>query len=225
MQSFGQAATDAVNVALVAAYPSVRAGLRALLNEDGRISVVAEAASLRDLVSESTDAIAVAVIDLDLDGVWGTPADVGRLSPEVGVVMLGPHPDESGIVDVLGERPWAYLLKDAGASELARAVEAVASGLVVVQPPLAQRLFAPAAQGRAPGAFAGLETEGEALTAREHEVLQLVAEGLPNKLIAIRLGISEHTVKFHITSILSKLDASSRTEAVRLGAHRGLVIL
>jgi DNA-binding NarL/FixJ family response regulator len=225
MQSFGQAATEAVNIALVAAYPSVRAGLRALLNEDGRISVVAEAASIRDLVSEPIEGIDVAVVDLDLDGVWGTAADMLRLSPGTGVVMLGPYPDESGIVDELGERPWAYLLKDAGATELARAVEAVASGLVVVQPPLAQRLFAPAGRSRAPNAFAGSETGGESLTAREHEVLQLVAEGLPNKLIANRLGISEHTVKFHITSILSKLDASSRTEAVRLGAHRGLVIL
>jgi DNA-binding NarL/FixJ family response regulator len=225
MQSFGQAATEAVNIALVAAYPSVRAGLRTLLNEDGRIAVVAEAASLRDLVSESIEGIDVVVVDLDLDGVWGSSTDMLRLSPGTGVVMLGPYPDESGIVDELGERPWAYLLKDAGATELARAVEAVASGLVVVQPPLAQRLFAPAARSRSPGAFARSETEGEALTAREHEVLQLVAEGLPNKLIANRLGISEHTVKFHITSILSKLDASSRTEAVRLGAHRGLVIL
>jgi DNA-binding NarL/FixJ family response regulator len=225
MQSLGPAATDAVNVALVAAYPSVRAGLRALLNEDDRIQVVSEAASLRDLALEATANIAVAVVDLDLDGVWGTANDLFRLGPEVGIVMLGPFPDESGIVDELGERPWAYLLRDAGGPELARAVEAVASGLVVVQPPLAQRLFAPSSPDAAPNGFSRPETEGEALTAREHEVLQLVAEGLPNKLIANRLGISEHTVKFHITSILSKLDASSRTEAVRLGAHRGLVIL
>jgi DNA-binding NarL/FixJ family response regulator len=225
MQSFGQAARDAVPVALVAAYPSVRAGLRALLSDDERIRIVSEAASLGELLSEAVVEVEVAAVDLDLDGVWGTAGDLSRLAPGIGIVMLGPSPDGPSIVDELGERPWAYLLKDVGAQELARAVEAVASGLVVVQPPLAQRLFAPPAGVQTPSALSGTEAEGEALTAREHEVLQLVAEGLPNKLIAHRLGISEHTVKFHITSILSKLDASSRTEAVRLGAHRGLVVL
>ena len=66
---------------------------------------------------------------------------------------------------------------------------------------------------------------GETLTVRETEVLQLVAQGLPNKIIASRLGISLHTVKFHVAAILAKLNASSRTEAVTLGARRGYVVL
>ena len=63
------------------------------------------------------------------------------------------------------------------------------------------------------------------LTARELEVLALLAEGIPNKAIARRLGISDHTVKFHVGSVLAKLDAASRTEAVRIGARRGLIAL
>jgi DNA-binding NarL/FixJ family response regulator len=198
MQRLRRAESGVVAVALVAAYPSVRAGLRALLAGEDRIEV---------------------------DGIWGTADDLSGLDVAAGLVLLGPAEGETGMVEAFGERPWAYLLKDASGPELARAIEAVASGLVVIQPPLSRRLLDPSARPVAPGVFSRSEPGSEALTAREHEVLQLVAEGLPNKLIAIKLGISEHTVKFHITSILSKLDASSRTEAVRLGARRGLVVL
>jgi two-component system, NarL family, response regulator YdfI len=167
------------------------------------------------------------VVDLDPDGAWGSAADIQALPPAAGFVLLGPAAGDTRLVDEAGDRPWAYLLKEAGTAELARAIEAVGSGLVVVQPPLDRRLFTPANLSPDPFPAGEGETraEVEALTAREHEVLQLVAEGLPNKLIALKLGISEHTVKFHVTSILSKLDASSRTEAVRLGARRGLVVL
>jgi len=226
MRRLGQSGEETVAVALVAAYPSVRAGLRALLLDEEHIDVVAEVGHLRDLAAETRVEIAVVVIDLDPDGVWGTAGDLFALPAAAGLVLLGPAAGDAQLVEMLGERPWAYLLKDVSGDELARAIEAVASGLVAVQPPLARRLFAPA-QNISPVPFTsgGGVTEGEALTAREHEVLQLVAEGLPNKLIALKLGISEHTVKFHITSILSKLDASSRTEAVRLGARRGLIVL
>jgi DNA-binding NarL/FixJ family response regulator len=70
-----------------------------------------------------------------------------------------------------------------------------------------------------------VEAPGESLTARERDVLQLLAQGLPNKLIANRLHISEHTAKFHVSSIMTKLNAASRTEAVTLAARRGLLIL
>ena len=223
MHDLRSAAAGTVAVALVAAYPSVRAGLRALLIGEDRIEVVGEAAHLQDLDREAE--VDVAVVDLDLDGIWGTADDLIGLDVAAGLVLLGPADGESGMVERFGERPWAYLLKDVSGAELARAIEAVASGLVVIQPPLSRRLLDPSSRPVSPSPFSGSDPGSEALTAREHEVLQLVAEGLPNKLIALKLGISEHTVKFHITSILSKLDASSRTEAVRLGARRGLVVL
>ncbi len=107
-------------------------------------------------------------------------------------------------------------------------MRAVGQGLLVLDPVAAGDLLAPAALEEAPseGARGAASANGaDQLTLREGEVLQLVAEGLPNKTIARRLGISEHTVKFHVAALMAKLGAGSRTEAVHLGARRGLVSL
>ncbi len=114
---------------------------------------------------------------------------------------------------------WAYLLKEADGAEIAGAVQAAAAGLIVLDRSLAPLL---SAAPRSSLASLGL---GETLTAREREVLGLMALGLPNKQIAARLSISLHTVKFHVASVLAKLGAASRTEAVTLGARRGDVSL
>jgi DNA-binding NarL/FixJ family response regulator len=100
-------------------------------------------------------------------------------------------------------------------------VRAVASGLVVADPALAGRLMA----ADSAGTIASAAPAGEDLTPRERQVLELIALGLPNKTIARRLGISEHTAKFHVAAVMAKLGAASRTEAVRLAARRGLVAL
>lgn len=110
---------------------------------------------------------------------------------------------------------------------MAAAVVAVAQGLVVMDPAVARSLMvAPGGVG-APGAVgaAARAAATSPLTEREQDVLQLVASGLPNKGIALRLGISEHTVKFHVGSILGKLGAASRTEAVTLAVRTGLLPL
>src|SRR5260370_19153247 len=121
-------------------------------------------------------------------------------------------------------RGWAYLLKEGDAVEITGAVRGAAAGLVVLARSLAP-LLAAAAPRVPDGPLADAPLSGEGLTAREREVLQLMARGLPNKQIASRLTISQHTVKFHVASILAKLGATSRTEAVTLGARRGHVIL
>ena len=95
---------------------------------------------------------------------------------------------------------------------------------VTVDPAIAVRLFS-AEAARPPAALLDTAEGGEELTPREVEVLSLLSEGIPNKTIARRLGISEHTVKFHVGSVLSKLGASSRTEAVTIAARRGLILL
>jgi len=205
-------------VGLVSTYPTVRAGLRSLLSSEPSVEVLAEATAVGDLVADSR-ALDVLVIDLDTAARWQLEANLHELAPDVGLVLLGPDAADFNPAGAFEGRAWAYLLKEAGALELTRAVAAVAAGLVVVQPPLLQRLTSSVAR-------VGFDESGsESLTLRENEVLQLVAQGLPNKVIALRLGITEHTVKFHVTSILGKLGASSRTEAVRLGARRGLVVL
>ncbi|HEY6293422.1 MAG TPA: response regulator transcription factor [Terriglobia bacterium] len=120
----------------------------------------------------------------------------------------------------------------ASAKQIQAAVEAAAAGLVVLHPEVAGRLgMGRGALGRSGASRAGTEVTplasapDEPLSPRESEVLNLLAAGLANKQIAWRLKISEHTVKFHVTSIFNKLGASSRAEAVVLGVRRGLIVL
>jgi DNA-binding NarL/FixJ family response regulator len=105
------------------------------------------------------------------------------------------------------------LQRDASADRLAAASVAVASGLAAFDPDALRALLAPSSGERG------------VLSAREHEVLELVADGLSNKLIADRLGVSEHTVKFHVRSLLDKLGADTRADAVARAARRGLLSL
>lgn len=112
----------------------------------------------------------------------------------------------------------AILPEDSTPEELGAAIEAVAAGWVVISPEMMESLL--------PEMLNLSEaTLSSPLTAREMEVLTLVAEGVGNKTIAKRLGISEHTVKFHVGSIFTKLNVSSRTEAVRVGARQGMILL
>lgn len=112
----------------------------------------------------------------------------------------------------------AVLSRDASASEILAAVEAAASGMAVLDPRDLDALLRSAA-------LVHTAAETTTLTAREIEVLRMMAEGAANKSIAWKLAISEHTVKFHVASILGKLHAASRTEAVTMGIRQGLILL
>lgn len=157
----------------------------------------------------------------------GREADVILADPEaVGTLTLGGGNAGPGII-VLGDLPAQELLRSgvravvpAGATQqqILAAIGAVASGFVLLQPEDLDELLA------ASPASAPVPTT-ETLTQREIEVLRLMSEGESNKTIAWRLGISEHTVKFHVASIMAKLEAGSRTEAVTRGLRQGLIIL
>jgi len=217
------AAVEPVGVGVVSPYPSVRAGLRVLLHEDAGLEVLAEAGSLEAIAPAGAESPLLDVLVVDLPAVdvleWFGPD--AEEQPGMAVVLLGPAPDDARVLARLAPRPWGYLPREVEAAELATAVRTVHAGLSVVHPALAQGLFLPGVTVRTAPAGEGVEE----LTARELEVLALLAEGIPNKAIARRLGISDHTVKFHVGSVLSKLDAASRTEAVRIGARRGLIAL
>lgn len=187
-----------LRIAVHAAYPSVRAGLRAML-----------AASPGIVLTEDTPDVTVA----DLEE--GATVDEWPSGP---AVLLVASPAEFATTPISGDTPRAYLLKEATASELAAAVTAVAQGLVVFDPALAALVSnRPHEQP--------LMLEGSVLSDRELEVLRLVAAGLPNKGVARELGISEHTVKFHVGTILGKLGAASRTEAVTVAVRGGILPL
>jgi DNA-binding NarL/FixJ family response regulator len=118
--------------------------------------------------------------------------------------------------------PYGLLLREREPSNIAAALHAVAHGLIVIDPLLAANVIAmPSAPPPEPNTLHPI-TE---LTPREREVLQLLAQGLPNKTIAQRLDISDHTVKFHVNAIMTKLGAQSRTEAVVRATRLGLIIL
>jgi DNA-binding NarL/FixJ family response regulator len=215
-------------VLVVAAYPAVRAGLVALLAQDRSIQPVEPVQIGRrgqgwTLVERFGDEPAFDAIVVDLAGVvdQGVEELVEQL-PGVPLVLLGGGPGGDG--RGFGEGPIAYLGPDADGPVLVAAVHAVAAGLTVIDPAVAT---AAGIHTHAPGQdrIETVAVGAEPLTAREREVLRLVADGLPNKTIARQLGISEHTAKFHVGSLLAKLGASSRTEAVTLATRRGLLAI
>lgn len=213
-----------IHVAVVAQALALRIGLRALLSDGELIEVVAEATSLDELETllSDIDVLLLAeprslegLSDLELSG---TLPSILLLSDEARAAQ-----DLAGI----SPHAWGVVPMEATAEELQAAVVALHEGLIVLSPLQLRR-------GAALNHLLGLpegEVQGlaehpiEPLTERELQVLQLLAQGLANKQIAAALSISEHTVKFHVSSIYAKLGAANRTEAVRLGVQQGLVIL
>jgi two-component system nitrate/nitrite response regulator NarL len=152
----------------------------------------------------------VVLLDLGV-GEGAFPDDLRGLSVPVVVVLT----DDARAHDMLGAGARGVLLRESDPRRLARALGAAAEGLYVFDEALGEGLL-PLRPAR------GLPEE---LTPRETEVLQLLAQGLPNRSIAERLGISDHTAKFHVNAILGKLGAETRTEAVVRAARLGLVVL
>jgi DNA-binding NarL/FixJ family response regulator len=203
-------------VFVVAATPTMRAGLRTMLEtaEESGVLVVGEAPSTAGPEGFPGDSEADVFLVVD-DGALETAA----LAYEDGTRALVLLSEDEGAVSRLRGLPlrgWGVLPPDASPEELGTAVLAAAQGLAVLPQQLAERLsHGPAAAEDLP----------EPLTTREREVLELLGHGLSNRLIARDLHISEHTVKFHISSLYSKLGVGNRAEAVSQGARRGLISL
>ena len=196
-------------VFVLASTPVVRAGLRAMLEESG-VEVVSEGGAG---YSGSPEAEVLLAADEGLIG------DAAEIISEDGAQSLIVTAEDDRPVSALRELPlqgWGIVAPDAPPEELAAAVAAVAEGLVVLPKILTERVLQ---STPAP------EDLDEPLTPRESEVLELLGRGLSNKLIAGELHISEHTVKFHISSLYAKLGVSSRAEAVGRGARHGLISL
>jgi DNA-binding NarL/FixJ family response regulator len=209
-------------VFIVAASPLARAGLENLLAAR-RVQVVGSIASIETLADLLPDAAPdVVLVDSSTEPFEPALESIvaSGLAADVGIVMLGDGISPVASAEALRAGIRAALPGDISPEQLVAALEAVANGLVVLHPSQAeQALPASTAPARAPDELT------ESLTRREVEVLQMLAAGLSNKEIAARLNISDHTVKFHVASILGKLGAASRTEAVSLGIRRGLVLL
>jgi DNA-binding NarL/FixJ family response regulator len=205
-------------VVVVASYPSVRAGLRALVEQTPGFTVLASAP---DDEIDAPLAPGALVIDVAPDGA-GIVSRLSERYPDTALVLLVDSPETGRQLAGRLERATAVLLKDAGATEIGAALRGAVAGLVVLDPAIARESLTPAGTPL-PRAVDGEPVEP--LTERERQVLELLALGLPNKTIAMELGISEHTAKFHVGAIMSKLGAASRTEAVALAARRGILVL
>lgn len=140
----------------------------------------------------------------------------GRDSPEDGTPFVALVEDSEAAAEALREGARGVLPEQVSATDLAAAIRAVAAGLVVMPVEFVEALVGPQP---------AVKAEREPLTPREVDVLRLLARGLSNKEIAARLGISDHTAKFHVAGVMGKLGAGSRTEAVTEGLRQGLILL
>lgn len=229
-----------IRVLVAAGSPVVRAGLDAVLRSAApELEVVGSVPDDAAMIAEGVERLDPDVVLLETErrGDPGavppaallavlSPADAPRASPAT--VLLVESGDAELAAEALRAGVRAVLSRGAAGSEIVAAVNAAAVGLAVLPPELVESLLvAPVrpSSDAGPPASAASPDGATPLTPRETEVLAMLAEGLANKQIAPRLGISEHTVKYHVASIFAKLGASSRTEAVTIGARRGLVLL
>lgn len=207
---------------IVAASPVSRASLQSLLRAR-KVEVVGSAPDFESLWAQPPD-VEVDIVLVEASGdhfeEMIDSLSQSQLGSETAIVVLSDRSEPGRVVEALRSGVRAILPGDMSSDQIVASLEAAAAGLIVLHPAEVEAMF-PAAEPTS-SALAELI---EPLTPRESEVLQMLASGLANKEIATRLAISEHTVKFHVASILGKLGAASRTEAVTLGIRRGLVLL
>ncbi|HEY6250238.1 MAG TPA: response regulator transcription factor [Candidatus Angelobacter sp.] len=210
---------NSLHIMVIAASSDRRASLAAMAASIGQGRVTTTPAiSLEQIFQVAPELI---VVDLDNPALSSTVTRLAEaLHGGTGLIVLADNPDPDWVAIVLRAGTNAVLSRDVAGEELRLAILAADSGLVLLHPSAAQNL---GSRSFTQNHHAVLPVES--LTAREREVLSLVREGLGNKEIAGRLNISEHTVKFHISSILGKLGAGSRTEAVSQGIRKGFIAI
>ena len=212
---------QAITVLIIDDHPLVREGVRNFLQRQRDITVVGEAGSGQEGLRLASDlAPDVVLMDLvmpDMDG-GETTRRLKQISPSTQVIVLTSFDDDEHILPAIRAGALSYILKDVSTAALAEAVRKAARGEVTMTPQVAARVMEELRQGGQPSSQAGAD-----LSEREVEVLRLIAEGRSNTEIAERLVISEHTVKRHVSNILSKLHLADRTQAAVYAWREGMV--
>jgi DNA-binding NarL/FixJ family response regulator len=204
-----------IRVAIVDDHPIVTDGVVANLSASAEIEIVATGTTADDaLAIARTHAPDVLILDLELGGKSGLDAVPGvkAASPRTRIVIFSAYAGEERVATAFERGADSYVLKGTPSDELVAVVRAVAAGGTLIPPEIAAQLARAVRQPRR-----------DRLTERERETLALLAEGMSNRAIAVRLGITERTVKFHVAEILARLGASNRAQAVAIAKARGLV--
>ncbi len=206
-----------IRVLVVDDHPIVRDGLVAVLQDQTDLDVVGAAASAEDALALAERlGPDVVLLDLDLpgmDGVTVLPL-LRALVQAPRVLVFTAYADDEQVFGAVKAGAAGYLLKGAEVAEIVRAIQVVRDGGSYLAPFIAARVL---------DAVGATQRSSTQLSAREDEVLRLLAQGLVTKQIASSLGITERTVKFHVASILVKLGANNRAQAIALAAQRGLL--
>jgi DNA-binding NarL/FixJ family response regulator len=204
-----------IRVLLADDHAMLRDSVTRLLERTGGYEVVGAASNGREAVElaerHAPDVVLMDIEMPELDGI-GATAEIIRRGAECRIVVLTTFSDNERVTDALDAGAIGYLLKDAEPAEVLRAIDAAAGGQSPLAPQVAAALLSERARRR----------PAEQLTARERDVLALVAEGLPNKVIARRLEISQRTVKGHLTHIFDRIGVSDRTQAALWAVRHGI---
>ena len=226
---------DIITIFIVAASPIARAGLEAVLQIDERLIVTGSAAEISAAPSVFSfgQTVDVLLVNVQQSGelvaltefLSGDGEDTN--SPSVLALLSTDFQNPEQAIELLQNGVRGILPTEATAGEIIAAIGAAANNLIVAPPEILETLFSSnTIEDYLPNVKKNLSGEAvEDLTPREREVLEFLVEGESNKVIAYRLHISEHTVKFHVASIFGKLGVNTRTEAVTQALRRGLILL
>jgi DNA-binding NarL/FixJ family response regulator len=212
-----------IKMVVVDDHPVVRFGVRQMLTSGGNIEVVAELDDIDTLAEVlAENAVDIVLLDLELEHTHGVDAlrILREVSPDVRVIIYTSHDDEDRIVQAAELGVDGYLLKGCGQRELLDAVHSVYDGGTALESSVASKLMKHMNRRSSRN-----DVEAVRFSKRETQVLEQLASGSTNREIGTTLFISESTVKFHVHAILSKFDASNRTEAVSIAAKLGIIEL
>ena len=205
-----------IRIIVVDDHPIVRQGLVSALDDEPDFEIVGAAASAEDGLHLAEQLHPdVTLLDLELPGLSGLEAipHVLAVSPATGILIFTAYDTDERVLAAIRAGARGYLLKGASISEIASAIRIVSAGGTALAPQVAAKLADAVRAPRGAGP----------LSAREREVLRLVAQGLPSKQIAGELSITERTVKFHTAAVMRKLGADNRAQAVAIAAQRWLL--
>ena len=204
-----------IRIAIVDDHPIVSDGVIANLSASADIEIVATGTTADDaLTIATTQTPDVLILDLELGGTSGLDAIAGvkAASPRTRIVIFSAYAGEERVATAFERGADSYVLKGTSSDDLVAVVRTAAAGGTLIPPDIAAQLARAVRQPRR-----------DRLTERERETLALLAEGMSNRAIAERLGITERTVKFHVAEILARLGASNRAQAVAIAKARGIV--